>query len=153
MLTVRVDGVERVLHVLDDLRDIDKDRAVKSGLRSAGSVFKSAGMKNLRPRLLGASAKRGLYRSKGRTPGNLLSSFVVRVKKRKPGVLTGFTAKGAHAHLVDSGTGHRYYKGMSRGIMPANRFWRDTKTQNEGKAADALYISVKKAVERINNKL
>lgn len=139
---------DNVNYLIRNLEDFEKDKAVRGGLSSAGSVFLSGGKSRLKSRM-----KSG---SKG-VKGNLLRSFQVRVKKNKPGVLIGFkqgVGGGSHAHLVDKGTNERFWikKRKSTGRMPANRFWSDTEAQDYPKAMDKLYMGIEKAVNRINNR-
>lgn len=145
MLKVEVHNLNEILHSIDHLTDIEKDRAVKSGLRAAGAVFIRAGRKNLKARLKPASERK----DKG-IPGNLMGSFTNRVKKSKPGVLAGFNGYGAHAHLVDMGTQKRKHPiTKTSGVMPANRFWRDTKDANESAALLKIEEGIGRAITRI----
>ncbi|MDR2919691.1 MAG: hypothetical protein LBV72_10060 [Tannerella sp.] len=151
MLQVKVNGLNEMLVVLDQLSDVEKDKAVKSGLRTAGNVFRREGLNQIRSKLSGTTK-----RSYGRQPGNLLSSIRVRVKRSKPGVLTGFDEKGHHAHLADLGTKERFFKTgirgqrrKSSGRMPATHFWTTTKQSKEIKASEALFTGLERAVNRI----
>ena len=83
-----------------------------------------------------------------------MNSFTTRVKRNKLGALSGFDRPGGnHAHLVDRGTKRRYTKaGTTRGIMPGNSFWDDAKQTEENKAMQAIYQSVQKAIQRINDR-
>lgn len=148
-MEVRVVDLNRVLHAVDDLSNIDKDRSVKSGLNAAGNVFRTGGLRNLNSRLGDSTS-----RTKKRAPGNLKESLTRRVKKSRPGVLIGFYRPlGNHAHLVDSGTKKRSTtKGKNSGIMPANHFWTDAAVSEEAKAMQALYTGVERAVQRINDR-
>lgn len=140
---------EEVDYLVRNLKDFEKDKAVKGGLQSAGKVFLSGGKSRLR-----RSMKSG---SRGVT-GNLLRSFQVRVKRSKPGVLIGFKQGkegGSHAHLVDKGTSNRYWKTRTRkyvGSVKATNFWSDTEAQDYPKAMDSLYIGIEKAANRINSR-
>lgn len=148
-MEIKVIDLERVKHAISQLADIDKDKAVKSGLGAAGNVFRIGGVRRLKSRLKGSTA-----RTKKREPGNLLRSLTKRVKKQKPGVLIGFASPiGNHAHLVDSGTKDRYTKkGKFSGRMPANRFFTDTKAQDEPKALQKLNEGIQTAITRIQNR-
>ena len=150
MLQVRVQNLDKVLVAVDHLADVDKAEALKEGLYEAGKVFRVSGANNLSSRLLNNSNKRAY----GRSPGNLMKSMRIRVKRRKAGVLIGFDGRGHHAHLVDMGTRLRLYKTRNgdSGIMPANRFWRDTKSQNESVAFDKIAEGIEKAIEKIKNR-
>lgn len=144
MIVVKQIDRENIQYLVDNLEDFEKDKAIKSGLRSAVNVFRVKGRANLRSRLL----------RHGKQTNHLMNSFTNRVKRNKLGALAGFDRPGGnHAHLVDEGTKVRTTKsGANRGIMPANRFWSDTKVSEEGKAMSALYQGVQKAVQRINNR-
>lgn len=144
MIEVRQIDRENIHYLVRELDDFEKDKAVKSGLRKAVNVFKVKGRSNFRSRLL----------RHGKQTGHLLNSFTNRVKRNKLGALSGFDRPGGnHSHLVDLGTKIRHTKkGTSRGRMPGNRFWSDARASEEGKAMDALFEGVKKAVERINNR-
>lgn len=143
-MQVRLIDREAIVYFVDQLEAFEKDKAIKAGLRSAVNVFRIKGRSNLRSRLLGH----------GKQTNHLMNSFTTRVKRNKLGALAGFDRPGGnHAHLVDMGTKMRYTKsGARRGIMPANKFWYDAKTSEEGKAMDALYKGVERAVQRINNR-
>lgn len=138
-------------YLVRNLEDFEKDKAVKGGLLAAGKVFSSGGKTRLK-----RSMKSG---SQGVT-GNLLKSFQVKVKKNKPGVLTGFKQGkdgGSHAHLVDKGTDERFYttkqgKRKSTGKVIGNHFWSDTESEDYSKAMDSLYIGIEKAANRINSR-
>ena len=144
MITVKLIDREAVVNLVDRLEDFEKDRAIKAGLRSAVSVFKTAGRRNLRQR----------SKTPGGVKGNLMKSFTNKVKRTKLGALSGFARPaGSHAHLVDKGTTMRYTKrGQRRGIMPANNFWSDAVVSEEPKAMELLYAGVERAVQRINNR-
>ncbi len=160
MLTVKVDGIDRVLSLVDDLKDVEKDKAIRSGLRAAGRIFRTGGLSNLKSRMLGVNAKRGLYRSRQRrATGSLVDAIKVKVKKNKPGVLVGSNPDIAwYGHLVDMGTTDRYGRGTFKrrakfsGRMKGNNFWTDSKTQNETQAVNTMYDAVKRAVQKIKDK-
>lgn len=142
MIEIKQIDRENIQYLINELEDFEKDKAIKSGLRSAVNVFRVKGRANLRARLL----------RHGKQTNHLMNSFTNRVKRNKLGALSGFDRPGGnHSHLVNSGTKVRRTKsGANRGVMPANHFWTDTKTSEEGKAIDALYQGVQKAVQRIN---
>lgn len=144
MIEVKQIDRENIQYLVDNLEDFEKDKAIKSGLRSAVNVFRVKGRANLRSRLL----------HHGKQTNHLMNSFTNRVKRNKLGALAGFDRPGGnHAHLVDAGTKIRKTKdGINRGVMPANFFWSDTKTSEEDKAMNALYQGVQKAVQRINSR-
>lgn len=144
MIEIKQIDRENIQYLVNNLEDIEKDKAIRSGLRSAVNVFRVKGRSNLRSRTLGH----------GKQTNHLMNSFTTRVKRNRLGALSGFDRPGGnHAHLVDSGTKIRKTKsGANRGIMPANRFWSDAKISEEGKALNAVYQGVRKAVQRINNR-
>lgn len=143
-MQVKLIDREAALYLVDQLETFEKDKAIKSGLRSAVNVFRVKGRSNLRSRLL----------HHGKQTNHLMNSFTNRVKRNKLGALSGFDRPGGnHSHLVDAGTKRRYTKdGRNRGIMKANKFWSDAVASEEGKAIDVLYKGVERAVQRINNR-
>lgn len=148
MIKVTQTDKDSIYYLIRNLRDIDKDKSIRKGLGDAGNTFKSGGKRRLRQAM----------RKPNGVTGNLLRSFTVRVKKRKPGVLVGFSGGkngGNHSHLVDSGTADRYWKTRGRkyvGKMTATRFWADTESQDAPAAMDKLYAGIEKSVYRIKNK-
>ncbi len=144
MIEIKQIDRENIQYLVAQLEDFEKDKAIRSGLRSAINVFKVKGQANLRFRLL--------YH--GKQTNHLRNSFTNRVKRNKLGALSGFDRPGGnHSHLVDLGTRIRKTTGgANRGVMPANHFWTDARISEEGKAMSVLYQSVQKAVQRINNR-
>lgn len=143
-MQIRLIDREAVVYLVDRLDQFEKDKAIKSGLRAAVNVFRVRGRSNLRSRL--KRSDKGTNR--------LMNSFTTKVKRNKLGALAGFDRPGGnHSHLVDAGTKKRRHPitGTS-GIMPANKFWSDAAVSEEGKAMDALYKGVERAVQRINNR-
>lgn len=146
LFEIRQINRDEVNYLVRRLENFEKDKAIKYGLQSAGNVFKVGGKARLRSR------------RKRKGTGNLARSFIVRVKRSKPGVLIGFRqgkGGGSHAHLVDKGTDKRYWKTKSKkyvGIMPANRFWSDTESQDSPKAMNELYNGIEKAANRITER-
>lgn len=156
MIEVKQIDRENIQYLVDNLEDFEKDKAIKSGLRSAASIFIRRGKSNLNQRLMGTGK------------GSLAKSFMIRVKRNKLGSLAGFRRStklvqwekaGNHAHLVDKGTKVRYTTGrksvragISRGVMPNNSFWSDAKASEESKSMNALYQGIQRAVQRINNR-
>lgn len=137
---------DAMLYLVRSLDDFEKDKSIRSGLSSAGAVFKTGGIRRLRK-----SMKSG---PTGFT-GNLLKGFQLRVKRNKPGVLIGFNKKGSHAHLIDRGTDKRYQLtkgGKYVGSVKASRFWTQTEAEDHPKAMDKLYQGIERAVNRINNR-
>jgi len=145
--------INRIYSAVNELQNIDKDKAIKAGLKQGAFVFLAGGKRRLRDRM--KSGKNGVT-------GNLVSSFRVRVKRTKLGALAGFNStqgfgknggKGYHAHLVDRGTTLRANKkNANRGIMPGNFFWTDTIANDDSKALDKVYKGVERAVLRIQNR-
>ena len=152
LIDITITNKDAVDYLTATLSQIDRDRAVKSGLKKGGEVLKRGGMMRLKSRMKAVGT------------GNLLKSFIVRVKRSKPGVLTGFRQGkdgGNHSHLVDLGTISRMqksknrkkgYRGGSSGVMPANHFWSDTKDLDYRDALHEVKTGIEKFVERVNNK-
>ena len=142
-------GIDRINRLVADLQDIDRNKAIKAGLRKGAGVFIRIGRSNLRAR------------NKKKT-GNLMKSFRVRVKKSKLGALAGFSMNytrkeeegyGSHSWLVDMGTVKRETKGrgslpagLDRGVMPASYFWTDTKNEGGSEAIRAIEQGIHDAV-------
>ena len=130
---------DRVYAAISELSNIEKDKVIKAGLRAATTIFIRAGKSNLMARLKG-----------DKTTGNLKKSFRTKVKRTKLGALAGFSQLGMHAHLLNSGTVNRTTKsGRNRGVMPANHFWTDAITNNEGAAISKVYDGIERAVTKI----
>lgn len=140
-------GVERIYRLVDDLRQIDQNTAIKAGLRRGANVFIRTGRQNLRAR-------------NNEKTGNLMKSMRTRVKKRKLGALAGFSMNysrmkeegyGSHSWLVDRGTVKRETKKTkkNRGIMPASYFWTDTKNEAGSSAIMEIEKGIITAVERM----
>ena len=139
-------GVERIYVLVNDLRQIDQNTAIKAGLRRGANVFIRTGRQNLRAR-------------NNENTGNLMKSMRTRVKKRKLGALAGFSMNysrmkeegyGSHSWLVDRGTVKRKTKaGYNRGIMPASYFWTDTKNEAGSAAIREIENGIITAVERM----
>lgn len=144
MIQASIVDKDSILYLVRNLENFEKDKAIKSGLRSAVNTFRVKGRSNLRTRLL----------HHGKQTNHLMNSFTNRVKRNKLGALAGFDRPGGnHSHLVDRGTKRRYTKsGAYRGIMPGNRFWTDTEKAEEAKALQAVYEGTQKAVQRINSR-
>lgn len=140
MIEVKQIDRDAILYLVRELEEFEKNKAIKSGLKAGGNVFKKEGKRRLKERI------------KDHT-GNLKRSFQVRVKRNKAGVLTGFNGGGRHSHFVDRGTKERRHPitGTS-GEMPANYFWSDTESIDYPKAVDEIFAGVEKAVQRINDR-
>lgn len=142
-VTISLRGQATIDYLIQNLDDFDKDKAIREGLGAGADVLKSGGMQRLRSRLKSPQGK----------TGNLLHSFTTRVKRQSLGALAGFNYLGRHSHLVDLGSVKRYRKnGATTGIMPANRFWSDTRDIDTPKALDKVYDGIESAVERINSR-
>lgn len=134
MLTVQVIDINRVHFAISELRDIDKSKVIKEGLRKATRFLVNKGRANIK-----------VSRS-----GNLYKSMTNKIKRRKLGALAGFGALGRHAHLVDSGTQKRYTKkGYYRGAVKGNKFWEQTVDTNYSQALEILYDGIERAVDKI----
>ena len=144
MIQASIVDKDSILYLVRNLENFEKDKAIKSGLRSAVNIFRIKGRSNLRARLL----------HHGKQTNHLMNSFTNRVKRNKLGALAGFDRPGGnHSHLVDRGTKRRYTKsGAYRGIMPSNLFWTDTEKTEEARALQAVYEGTQKAVQRINSR-
>lgn len=143
---IKEEDAGSMFYLVRHLEDFEKDKAIREGLKKAGNVFKTGGKRRLRERM--ESGRTGVT-------GNLLRSFHVRTKRRKLGVLVGFkhgAGGGAHAHLIDRGTEHRYQitKGRkSVGSVSPNTFWTDTEAGDYPAAMDKLYEGLERAANRI----
>lgn len=135
---VKITGVEPIENMLSGLSLIDKNKLIKAGLRAGANILKNAGKARLKERMA----------KPGGVTGNLLKSFSVRVKKNSPGALVGFTLingtnKGAHAWLVDLGTEAREKSdGASTGIMPALKYWTDTRDVDVDRAMQKVETAI-----------
>lgn len=147
-MQVRLIDREAMVYLVDQLETFEKDKAIKSGLRAAVNVFRVRGRSNLRSRLRPVSLRHG------KPTNHLMNAFTTKVKRNKLGALAGFDKWGAHSHLVDKGTSTRPHPitGTS-GNARANSFWTDAHASEEGKAMDALYKGVERAVQRINSRM
>lgn len=136
---------------IEGLKDFEKDKAIRTGLKKGGQVLSKGGQRRL---------KQSMIRPKGVT-GNLLKSFHVKVKRSKLGVLIGFKNRlGNHSHLLDRGTAIRKtIKGYNRGRVPSGRtkfmlgFWFDTKSEDMDKSIIEVYKGITQAVNRIKNRV
>lgn len=140
-------------NLIAGLSDMDRDKSIKKGLADGGRVLKKGGINRLRSRMRSSSSG---------VTGNLLKSFIIRVKRRKPGVMVGFSRLGSHAHLVDLGTTERFRKRKSRrsggkggrtGSVMANYFWSDTREEDMNNAARAIESGIVGFVEKVKSKM
>lgn len=155
MIQLSVKDIDNITYLTNELSNFEKDKALRSGIKTAMNIFSRRGRINLSQRL-------GPYQT-----GNLIKSFQTKTKRNKLGGLAGFRTGrktigskrgvGNHAHLVDKGTDSRktlgkksVKAGVSRGIMPGNNFWVDAFKSEENRAVEVLYKGVQRAVNRIN---
>lgn len=135
--------LERINQTIYGLRDIEKDRVIREGLRRGTRIFINAGKSNLRSRL----------KRKKKGTGNLLKSFRNKVKRNKLGALAGYNRLGMHSHLVDKGTKDRATRrGYKRGRMPANHFWTDAINSNSTTVVNGVYEGINRGITRILNR-
>lgn len=144
-IEIKVIDREAMLHLVQGLQAFEKDKALQSGLRAGANVFQRGGMRRLKQRMKKPSG----------VTGNLLKSFAVRVKRNRPGALSGFeygeNGGGNHSWLVDMGTDERHHKksGRRTGAGRALKYWSDTREQDYPKAIDQVYNGIERAVNRM----
>ena len=147
---VSMSTAAEVEQAVAELHDIDKNKAIRAGLRSAGGYLSRQGKKRLRERAYTKNGRLTRQGKKDLAAHNLFNAFVVRVKRHSLGALVGFNHRGYHAHLVDRGTQKRPHPITgSSGIMPANYFWSDTASQEYSTAIDMMKETISRAVTRI----
>jgi len=144
-IEIKIINRDALEYMVQNLENIDKDSAIRVGLKMGGNVIKRGGIRRLRARM---------NNSKGVT-GNLLKSFVVRVKRNSLGVLVGFSTQGSHAFLVDLGTNDRFQikTGHHTGAARALNFWTDTRNEDVQQAQGMIVQGINRYVERVNNGL
>ena len=145
-IRIEIKDIERMYALVDELKNVDKNKALKSGMIQGAKVFTRLGRKNL------------MSRNDEHT-GNLLQSMRWKAARQSVSVYAGFERSykfqalkgvGNHAHLVDRGTKKRYTKkGFYRGIMPASYFWTDTRNEGGGEALRHIEIGIRKMVENL----
>lgn len=150
-LSVKVENIEDIHRLVDDLKKVDQDRAVKSGLGKGAKVFSRIGRQNL-------------SRRNDEHTGNLRGSFITKVSRKGLTAYSGFNrsakvaeesgiSQGNHAHLVDRGTKQRRTKaGHNRGIMPASYFWSDARREGADEASKAVWDGVVTMADRLKRK-
>lgn len=154
LFALSVNGAAEIERKVAGLKDLEKDKAIRSGLRSGGNLLKSRGRTRLKQRnykyFVGKSGRLTSAGKEALAAHNLYNSFRVRIKRRSLGTLVGFSGKGHHSHLVDLGTHKRPHPitGTS-GIMPASRFWTDTADQDWGDAMNKVMDGIDRAINRI----
>mgnify|MGYP001268515453 CR=1 FL=1 len=149
---VKIIGQERINAMLQELNDIDSNKAIKSGIRKGVNLLRRGGIRRLKERM---------KKPEGVT-GNLLKAFQVHVKKNKLGGLAGFgmiadthggKIRAMHAFIVDLGTGERSRSDKgSTGIMPALKYWTDTRNEDMDSAVDAVLKGTEQALLKIMSK-
>lgn len=146
---VQFTGVGVVDDALRQLKNIERTKAVRAGLRAGGAYLVKQGRKRLKAGLHTDSAHK--KRTGGRQPGNLLKSFRGKVKRSGTGVLAGFKRpEGAHSHFVDLGTEPRKtHDGRNRGAMPSLRYWSETRENDTDTAMQYIISGIEKAANRI----
>lgn len=83
------------------------------------------------------AAESTVSRIKGNAPGSLKRAVTTKKLPERPNMpqvtMVGLLWQGfQHQHLVEFGTGPRYYQGAYRGQMPADGFFRRSIDQSEG---------------------
>lgn len=137
---------EALVWLVKELEDFEKDKAVRSGLSAAVLVFKTIGRRNLRRWMASRGHPEGVT-------GNLLASFKNRVKRRRPGALSGFVLpEGSHIWLVDKGTTLRGTRTHDTGIMPASHFWENAAREGNSKAVERLREGVERKIQKIRER-
>ena len=145
-IKVEIKNIERVYALVDELKGVDRNRAIRSGMIQGAKVFTRLGRKNLRAR-------------NDEHTGNLLQSMRWKSARNSLAVYAGFERSykfealkgvGNHAHLVDRGTKDRYTKkGYYRGKMPASYFWTDTRNEGGGEAMRSIEKGIINMVENL----
>lgn len=136
---------------MDGLLDIEKEEAVRRGLRQGASIIVKAGKTNYYASgLKKGSEKNQKYKAK---PGHLIDSAGVSTSGKAMKVWGGFKRpQGAAAHLLDRGTQERYKKnGAKTGKIKATLFWYNAYQQNKAAASDKIIKVIDKTVEAIWN--
>lgn len=148
-IKVEIKNIERVYALVDELKGVDRNKAIRSGMIEGAKVFTRLGRKNLRAR-------------NDEHTGNLLQSMRWKSARNSLAVYAGFERSykfqalkgvGNHAHLVDRGTKDRYTKkGYRRGKMPASYFWTDTRNEGGGEAMRRIERGVRNMVDNLKMK-
>ena len=148
-IKVEIKNIERVYALVDELKGVDQNRAIRSGMIQGAKVFTRLGRKNLRAR-------------NDEHTGNLLQSMRWKSARNSLAVYAGFERSykfqalkgvGNHAHLVDRGTKDRYTKkGYYRGKMPASYFWTDTRNEGGGEAMRHIERGIRNMVDSLKSK-
>lgn len=146
-MQIKLINRESIIYLVQELEAFEKDKALRSGLLSAGNLLMSGGKRRLKQRMKNPAG----------VTGNLLRSFAVRVKKNKPGVLTGFKGGergGGYASWIDRGTKDRHVKKTNKyaGAVKGSKYWEDTRYLDSNKALERLHKGVERAVKRIQER-
>lgn len=124
---------------MDGLMEIEKEEAIRRGLRQGASVIVHAGKRNY---ILDGlrMITGGLYKSAG-----------VTTSRKALKVWGGFKRPlGAAAHLLDRGTKERYTKdGYYRGKVKARYFWNDAYQTEKRNASNKVIDVIDKTVEAL----
>ena len=145
-ISIKIIDRETIKYLVDNLENIDKDKAIRSGLRLGANLLKNGGKKRLKQRM---------NNPKG-VKGELLNTFTIRVWKRRLGAMAGFRGDASgEAHLVDLGTADRFQikTGRHTGAARATKFWTDTRTEDMSTANGMVMRGIERYVERVNNRL
>lgn len=149
-IKVEIKNIERVYALVDELKGVDRNKAIRSGMIQGAKVFTRLGRKNLRAR-------------NDEHTGNLLQSMRWKSARNSLAVYAGFERSykfqalkgvGNHAHLVDRGTKEyrKTKKGKNRGQMPASYFWTDTRNEGGGEAMRHIERGVRNMVDSLKMK-
>jgi hypothetical protein len=146
---IKIVNIERVYALVDELKAVDRNKAIRGGMIQGAKVFTRLGRKNLRAR-------------NDEHTGNLLQSMRWKSARNSLAVYAGFERSykfqalkgvGNHAHLVDRGTKDRYTKkGYYRGKMPASYFWTDTRNEGGGEAMRSIEKGIINMIENLKMK-
>ena len=146
---IKIVNIERVYALVDELKAVDRNKAIRGGMIQGAKVFTRIGRKNLRSR-------------NNEHTGNLLMSMRWKSERNTLAVYAGFERSykfqalkgvGNNAHLVDRGTRDRYTKkGYFRGKMPASYFWTDTRNEGGGEAMRSIEKGIINMVENLKMK-
>lgn len=146
---IKIVNIERVYALVDELKAVDRNKAIRGGMIEGARVLVRIGKNNLRSR-------------NDEHTGNLLQSMRWKSARNSLAVYAGFERSykfealkgvGNHAHLVDRGTKDRYTKkGYFRGKMPASYFWTDTRNEGGGEAMRSIEKGIINMVENLKMK-
>ena len=149
----------RIQRALEEMSDIERNVAVKSGFKQGGDILLVAGKASF------------LEKNKKKT-GNLYRAFTKNLKTKKKntsGILVGFKrgkGKGNHSHLINYPTTHRftkqgYYRGKidqagigSRGRKKtgATYFWSSVVEAQGSAAMEKVTQAIYRAIEAITGR-